>query len=153
MGLQINTQKTKYMHVGIQTEISCSLQNLIVGPHNIESVSEFVQLGSQVTNNNGINAEIRGIIYLENRIYFGLRKHLKSDIVYKSKIYKTLIVPVLTYASKTWFMTQNDGHLLGTFEGKVFKHIYGGIQKNGGEDIALSYTENTKPLLQQTSLK
>lgn len=131
-GLQINANKTKYMQTGIKNNLPPTV--LAIGGHQFETIETFIYLGSLVTTNNDTKAEINRRIHLANKTYFGLCKHLKSDILSrntKCRIYKTLIRPVLTYASETWVMTQDDERALGTFERKVLRHIYKGIQENG----------------------
>jgi len=60
-------------------------------------------------------------MYIANKTYHGLLRHLKSDITRKTKsqIYKTLIKPVLTYESETWTLSKNDERLLAIFERKI----------------------------------
>ena len=135
IGLQINYEKTKYQQIMDRTgRRQIPLQNITIDTHNIEVVTEFVYLGSLVNNNNDMSAEIKRRIYLASRAYFGLNRFLKSDILSrrtKCQLYRVLIKPVLMYASETWTLTQNDERLLGTFERKILRHIYKGINENG----------------------
>lgn len=45
----------------------------------------------------------------------------------KIKIYKMLIKPILTYACETWTLSKSDENLLCTFERKIIRRIFGGI--------------------------
>ena len=71
---------------------------------------------------------------LPNRCLFGLRNQLKSHLIKrrtKILLYKTLIRPVLTYASETWSLTAREEKMLLIFERKVLRIIFGGINDNG----------------------
>jgi hypothetical protein len=59
---------------------------------------------------------------------------LKNKIIRKAvkmQIYKTLIRPVVTYGSETWTLAKSDENLLGIFERKILRKIYGPIQEGG----------------------
>ena len=108
--MQINLDKTKYMYAGNKLPLNPTLQNLEIGTKNVEAVKEFIYLGFQINSTNDINTEIKRRIYLANKTYLGLKKHLTSSFISRStkcKIHKTLIRPVLTFASKTWTVTKN----------------------------------------------
>ena len=49
----------------------------------------------------------------------------------KSRLYKTLIKPILCYGSLTWTLTQKSGQMLNTFERKILRRIYGPTQDGG----------------------
>lgn len=71
---------------------------------------------------------------LANKCYYGLNKHLRSrSISRKTKltIYKTLIVPVLTYGSETWTLSKTDENALLIFERKILRKILGAVVENG----------------------
>jgi hypothetical protein len=53
-----------------------------------------------------------------------LSSHLLSRNV-KVKIYRTIIVPVVLYACKTWPLTLREEHRLRVFENRVLKRIFG----------------------------
>jgi hypothetical protein len=46
---------------------------------------------------------------------------------HKVIIYKTLIKPVLMYGAETWDLSRADKLLLGVFERKILRTIYGHI--------------------------
>ena len=43
----------------------------------------------------------------------------------KIKIYKTLILPVVSYGCETWSLTLREEHRLRMFENRVLRRIYG----------------------------
>jgi hypothetical protein len=71
---------------------------------------------------------------MTNRCYFGLPPFLKSNDIsreIKVKIYEILIRPVLTYGSETWTLSRSDEAMLGCFERKILKRIFGATQESG----------------------
>jgi len=110
-------------------------QNVTVGDYNFEVVKDFVYLGCQM-NSEGSNTslEIKRRIVIANRCYFGLSKHMRSKTLSrKTKItlYRTLIVPVLTYGAESWTISNYDENLIGSFERKILRKIFGPINVNG----------------------
>ena len=76
-----------------------------------ERVSSFVYLGTLITSDNNVSAEINIRIMLASRSYFGLVNILKAKNInrkYKVIIYKTLIKPVLMYGAETWVLSKAD---------------------------------------------
>jgi len=49
----------------------------------------------------------------------------------KIKLYKTLIRPVLAYGSETWVLSKSDEAILGVFEWKILRPIFGPTNDNG----------------------
>jgi hypothetical protein len=43
----------------------------------------------------------------------------------KIKIYRTVILPVVLYGCKTWFLTLREEHRLRVFENRVLRRIFG----------------------------
>jgi len=79
MNLFINQEKTKYMPVTKKSHASYPYY-LEVGPYKFQVVHSFTCLGSDVNCNNDIGGEIRKHILAANRCFYGLRKHLRSQL-------------------------------------------------------------------------
>jgi hypothetical protein len=45
--------------------------------------------------------------------------------MYKSTIYKTIILPVVLYGCETWSLTLREEHRLRVFENRVLRRIFG----------------------------
>lgn len=132
MGLLINEAKTKYLCTS--KRYPTPRQNITIDTYNIETVKEFIYLGTVIQADSGETTEIRRRINVANRSYFGLRQHLTSRILSrgtKCKLYTTLIKPVLMFGSEAWTLKIADETLLGSFERKVLRTIFGGICENG----------------------
>jgi sorting nexin-29 len=133
MGLVINETKTKYMVAGKAYRPNMP-PNLIIANYTFARVNTFVYLGSTVSYNNDISEEIGARLVAANRAYFGLLGHFKSRLLSRQTkliIYKTLVRPVLTYASETWAIAKAEERLLELFERKILCRIVGPICENG----------------------
>jgi hypothetical protein len=129
MGLQINESKTKYMPITMLPRAGQS--PITINNYTFETVEQFVYLGSMIHCDNNISVEIGRRIFAANRCYFGLVAQLRSRLLSrktKVTLYKTLIRPVLTYASETWTLTKQDENRLDAFERKILRRIYGPIK-------------------------
>lgn len=134
MGLQVNEKKTKVLVSTTSRRMHSLEQNLTIGGHNLEIVRDFVYLGSSINTQNRVTDEIKRRIILANRCYYGLYKHLRNDNLTRTtkiSLYKTLILPILTYASETWATSRIDELLLLGFERKVLRAIFGGVCEDG----------------------
>ncbi|KAL1462289.1 hypothetical protein WDU94_014137 [Cyamophila willieti] len=49
----------------------------------------------------------------------------------KTRMYKTLILPVVLYGAETWSLTKKLENKLKVFENSVLRQIYGPVQENG----------------------
>ena len=70
----------------------------------IERVEEFKYLGTTLTNKNSIEEEIKGRLKLGNACYYSGQNLLSSSLLskdLKTKIYRTIILPVVLYGCDT----------------------------------------------------
>ena len=98
----------------------------------------FTYLGSLINVNNDNFAEIKKIILMANKGFYGLKRQFRSQfltIKNKIKLYKTLIRPVLAYVSETWVLTKSDEAILGAYERKLLRAIFGPTNDNGERRI------------------
>jgi hypothetical protein len=49
----------------------------------------------------------------------------------KCKLYKTIILPTVLHRSESWTLSKANEALLGGFERKILRRIYGAIQIDG----------------------
>lgn len=135
MGLRINEDKTKYMISSKEEARHHQLgQNVTIGNYNFEVVKEFVYLGGVVDSNNNMSLEVKRRIMLANRAFFSLSRTMRSKIISrKTKIalYKTLILPILMYGSESWAMDSSEEAILGSFERKILRKIFGPVCLGG----------------------
>jgi hypothetical protein len=97
VGLNINEDKTKYMQIkrkGIKDVTHLKIDNFT-----FENVENFNYLGSILNADNKMKTEIAEKIAKGNKAYYANSKLIKSKLLknIKMKIYKTMIIPVVTY--------------------------------------------------------
>lgn len=134
LGLHISEGKTKYMVASNANAIRILGQTIKVAEHEFEVVQSFKYLGSIVAADNNIEEEIRGRLLKSNRAYYSLSKLFKSrnlTITSKLLLYRTMVLPVLTYGSETWVLSKRHSDLLAAFERKVLRRIVGPICEEG----------------------
>jgi hypothetical protein len=65
----------------------------------------------------------------------------------KTRLYKTLIRPAVTYGAETWTMTKKEEQAVLIFERKIFRRIYGAMKMGNGEVEELNKGENIVKLI------
>jgi sorting nexin-29 len=129
MGLKTNGEKNTYLTTTVNKNQPKHFQ---IENFNFETVQSFTYLGSLINVNNDNSAEIRKIILLANKGFYGLKRQFRSQflsIKNKVKLYKTLIRPLLAYGSETWVL-KSDENILVVFEQKILRVIFGPTNEN-----------------------
>jgi hypothetical protein len=133
LGLIINQNKTKYTKCTRNKE---KLDNTIkIGEHEIERVQEFKYLGTQVNAQNIMKKEIHSRIKHGNIVFYANNSLLGNKLLTrkaKIKLYKSVILPVVTHGCETWTMNEVEEEKLRIFERKVLRKIFGSIQRENG---------------------
>jgi hypothetical protein len=86
-----------------------------------------------ITSKNEIKEEIKARITAGNRCCYALKHIFKSRAVskaVKTKIYKTLVKPIVMYGSEAWSLTEADMIRLNTWERKILRYIHGPVVEN-----------------------
>ena len=98
VGLKLNIQKTKIMASGPITSWE-------IDGETVETVADFIVLGSKVTADGDCNHEIKGHLLLGRKVMTNLDSILKSrDITLSTKVclVKAMIFPVVIYGCESW---------------------------------------------------
>ena len=98
VGLKLNIQKTKIMTSGPIT--SCQTDG-----ETVETVSDFIFLGSKITADSDCSHEIKRRLFLGRKAMTDLDSLLKSrDITLPTKVclVKALVFPVVVYGCESW---------------------------------------------------
>lgn len=127
-GLQVNEGKTKYMVMSRRTPSTHA--NISINNYNFEVVKSFEYLGTAVNTTNNVSEELKRRVAAGNRCLFGLASIFRSKDLRRStklSVYKTLLRPVVLYGCEAWTLTQAEEQMLGTFERKVLRRIFGPV--------------------------
>jgi hypothetical protein len=89
-----------------------------------ETVEQFTYLGTTLMNQNSFLEEIKSIFKSGNACYLLVQNLLCSTLLsrnVKIKIYRTIILPVVLYGCKTWFLTLRGEFRLRVFMNEVLR--------------------------------
>ena len=98
VGLKLNIQKTKVMASGPITSWQ-------INGERVETVSDFIFLGSKITADGNCSHEIKRCLLLGRKVMTNLDSILKSrDIALSTKVHlvKAMVFPVVMYGCEIW---------------------------------------------------
>ena len=98
VGLKLNIQKTKIMASG-------PITSLQIDGETVETVSDFIFLGSKITADGDCSHEIKKRLLRRRKVITNLDSILKSrDITLPSKVclVKAMVFPVVMYGCESW---------------------------------------------------
>ena len=96
-GLKLNIQKTK---ISIQPHHFMQIDG-----ETVETVSDFISLGSKITADGDCSHEIKRCLLLGRKVMTNLDSILKSrDITFPTKVHlvKAMVFPVVLYGCESW---------------------------------------------------
>ena len=97
-GLKLNIQKTKIMASG-------PIMSWQIGGETMETMTDFIFLGSQITADGDCSHEIKRCLFLGRKPMTNVDRKFKSrDISLPTKvsIVKTMVFPVVMYGCESW---------------------------------------------------
>ena len=112
VGLKLNIQKTKIMASGPITSWQ-------IDGETMETVTDFIFLGSKITADGDCSHEIKRHLLLGRKSMTNLDSILKSrDITLPTKIYlvKTMVFPVVMYGCESWTIKKAEHQRIDAFE-------------------------------------
>ena len=112
VGLKLNIQKTKIMASGPITSWQ------IYG-ETVETVTDFIFLGSKITTDGDCSQEIKRCLLLERKTMSNLDSILKSrDIILPTKAHlvKAMVFPVVMYGCESWTIKKAEHQRIDAFE-------------------------------------
>ena len=98
VGLKLNIQKTKIMASGPITSWETDGET-------VETVADFIFLGSKITADGDCSHEIKRCLLLERKVMTNVDSIFKSrDITLPTKVrlVKTMVFPVVMYGCESW---------------------------------------------------
>ena len=112
VGLKLNIQKTKIMASGPITSWQ-------IDGETVETVADFVFLGSKITADGDCSHEIKRCLLLGRKVMTNLDSILKSrDIILSTKIclVKAMVFPVVMYGCESWTIKKAERRRIDAFE-------------------------------------
>ena len=112
VGLKLNIQKTKIMASGPITSWQ-------IDGETVETVTDFIFLGSQITADGDCSHEIKRSLPLGRKVMTNLDSILKSkDITLSTKVHlvKAMVFPVAMYGCESWTIKKAEHHRIDAFE-------------------------------------
>ena len=98
VGLKLNIQKTKII-------VSSPITSWEIDGESVETVSDFIFLGSKITADGDCSHEIKRHLLLGRKVMTNLHSILKSrDITLPKKVslVKAMVFPVVMYGCESW---------------------------------------------------
>ena len=112
VGLKINIQKTKFMASGPNTSWERDRET-------VETVADFIFLGSKITVDGDCSHEIKRRLLLGRKVVTNLDGMLKSrDITLPTKVrlVKAMVFPVVMYGCESWTIKKAERRRIYAFE-------------------------------------
>ena len=112
VGLKLNIQKTKIMASGPITSWQ-------IDGETVETVSDFIFLGSKITADGDCSHEIKRCLLLGRKVMINLNSILKSkDITLPTKVHlvKAMVFPVVMYGCESWTVKKTEHQRIDAFE-------------------------------------
>ena len=108
VGLKLNIQKTKIMASGPITSWQ-------IDGETVETVADFIFLGSKITADGDCNHEMKICLLLGRKVMTNLDSVLKSrDITLPKKVHlvKAMVFPLVIYGCESWTLSTEELMLL-----------------------------------------
>ena len=112
VGLKLNIQKTKIM-------ASSPITSWQIDGETVETVSDFIILGSKITADGDCSHEIKGCLLLGRKVMTNVDNILKSrDITLPTKVHlvKSMPFPVFMYGCESWTIKKAEPIRIDAFE-------------------------------------
>ena len=119
VGLKLNIQKTKIMASGPITTWQ-------IDGETVETVADFIFLGSKITADGDCSHEIKRRLFLGWKVLTSLDSVLKSrDITLSTKVHlvKAMVFPVIMYEYESWTTERAECQRIGAFELWCWKRL------------------------------
>ena len=112
VGLRLNIQKTKIMASGPNTSWE-------IDGETVETVSDFIFLGSKITADSDCSHEIKRCLLLGRKVMANLDSIFKSrDITLPTKVclFKAMVFPLVMYGCESWTVKKTEYRRIDAFE-------------------------------------
>lgn len=127
--MEVNINKTKTMIVNEKQKEDQNNKDIKCKNKKLERVTTFEFLGSMITEDGKIDAELANRANKSSRIYYTMNKtilgHKDIDLEVKKKIYNMITLPTITYASESWTLRKKDEIKINAIEMKHLRRMAG----------------------------
>ena len=92
-----------------------------------ERVEDFKYFGITLTNKNYFQIETKSRLKPDNACYHSVQNLLSLSLItkiFKIKIYRNIILPLVLFGRKTWSFTMREERRLRMFENRVLRRIF-----------------------------
>ena len=127
VGLKLNIQKTKIM-------ASSHITSWQIDGETMETVTDFIFLGSKITADGDYSHEIKRHLLLGRKAMTNLDSTLKSrDITLPTKVrlVKAMVFPVVMYACESWTIKKAEYQRIDAFELWCWRRLLRGLGLQG----------------------
>ena len=131
-GLKVSRAKTVYMVTKFSKENSDVQGEVTVGGSALQTVTSFRYLGSLIHNSGSVEEEVRSRVsaaWSKWREVSGIVCDKKMPLRLKSKVYKTVVRPVLLYGAECWSVKKADEQRMSVTEMRMLRWIAGVSKK------------------------
>jgi len=126
-GLEVSADKTKCLIMSRDQNVG-RIQSVRIDNSAFERVEEFKYLGTTLTNQNSVAEEIKSRLKSGNACYHSVQNLLSSRLLsknLKTKLYGTIILPVVLYGCEAWSLKLREERKLMMFENMVLRRTFG----------------------------
>ena len=112
VGLKFNIQKTRIM-------ASSPIISWQIDDERVETVTDFIFLGSKITADGDCSHEIKRRLFLGRKVMTNVDSILKSrdnPLPTKVHVVKAMVFPVVMYGCKSWTIKKAECRRIGAFE-------------------------------------
>ena len=111
VGLKLNIQKTKIM-------VSSPITSWQIDGKTVETVTDFIFLGSKITADSDCSYEIKRYLLLGKKVRTNLDSILKSRDTFSTKVrlVKAMVFPVVMYECESWTVQKAECRRIDVFE-------------------------------------
>ena len=112
VGLKLNIQKTRI-------KASSPITSWQIDGETMETVRDFIFLGSKITADGDCSHEIKRCLLLGRKVMTNINSMLKSrEVTLQTKVclVKAMVFPVVMYGCGSWTIKKAEGRRIDTFE-------------------------------------
>jgi len=131
IGLEVYADKTNYVFMSRDKNAGRS-HSIKTDNSSFARVVEFKYLGTDLTNQNFVQEEIKSRLKSGNACYHSVQNLLSSSLPSKNmkiKIHRNIIFRVALCGCKTWSLTLREKRRLTVFENRVLRRIFGQVTR------------------------